>query len=290
MPELTFVTTCMGRVSFLKQTLPRLAAQPDSACVVVDYSCPEHCGDWVEAAFPQVRVVRVTSEQHFNLGKASNAGIRAAGTPWLCCVDCDILVAPDFVRQLLPQLRPGHYYRADRLADAGVWGTFLASRADVLRVGGYDEVYEGWGDLDVDLYAALDFARIQRQVFPADLIHHIPHDTEARTRFFAQKDRWTNWLINRCYRVIKFDIMRLRGTPLPVARRHDLYQRVTAVILDAQRHRRDAEIFVACPVDEQMPSHLGLERQLKYAVRRCQPSAPVPEEGSGDNKRPQGAV
>jgi glycosyltransferase involved in cell wall biosynthesis len=271
MPELCFVTTCMGRLSFLKQTLPRLVAQPHSNCIVVDYSCPERCGDWVEATFPQVKVVRVEGQTTFNLGRASNAGIQAADAAWLCCIDCDILVDPDFVPRILPHLQPGHYYRADRLEDAGIWGTFLSERETVLRVGSYDEVYQGWGDLDVDLYAALDFANITKRTFPASLLHHLPHNDAARVRFFEHKDRWRNWLINRFYRIIKFDLMRLRGTPLPQPRREDLYQRVAHLVLTALARGSSAEITVACALDAHTPEGLGLERLLKYTLPRQQP-------------------
>jgi glycosyltransferase involved in cell wall biosynthesis len=269
--QLCFITTCMGRLSFLKQTLPRLVAQPESTCVVVDYSCPERCGAWVEATFPQVLVIRIEGETLFNLGRASNAGIRAAETPWLCCIDCDILIDPHFVHQMLPQLQRGHYYRADCLDDAGVWGTFLCERQTVLAVGSYDEVYQGWGDLDVDLYTALDLANVKKGTFPATLIHHLPHDNTARTRFFEQKDRRINWLTNRFYRIIKFDLMRLRGTPLPQSRRVDLYRRITALVRTTLTKGGNAEMTVTCAVREQMLRDVSIERLLKYTLRLKQP-------------------
>src|SRR5262249_30464906 len=87
MAQLTFVTVCMGRLSFLRQTLGRMVGQPDCATVVVDYSCPEASGDWAEANHPEARVVRVPGRRTLSVTAARNAGAAVADTPWLCFVD-----------------------------------------------------------------------------------------------------------------------------------------------------------------------------------------------------------
>src|SRR5262249_23829435 len=47
-PRVWFITTCMGRLAALRRSLPTLCGQPNSRVVVVDYSCPEQAGAWVE--------------------------------------------------------------------------------------------------------------------------------------------------------------------------------------------------------------------------------------------------
>jgi hypothetical protein len=60
MADLCFVTTCMGRLSALRHTVGPMLDQPARAgVVVVDYSCPDGSGAWVEANHPTDRVVRV---------------------------------------------------------------------------------------------------------------------------------------------------------------------------------------------------------------------------------------
>ena len=49
MAEICIITTCMGRLAHLRQSLPSFTAQPDTSVVVVDYSCPERSGEWVES-------------------------------------------------------------------------------------------------------------------------------------------------------------------------------------------------------------------------------------------------
>src|SRR5438128_5771015 len=104
MPQLTFVTVCMGRVAFLKQTLGRMIGQLDSACILVDYSCPERAGDWAEQAHPSVQVLRLPGHTTINIGAARNAGARLVKTPWICFVDCVVVLGAAFTATLLPRL------------------------------------------------------------------------------------------------------------------------------------------------------------------------------------------
>src|SRR4051812_16837551 len=104
MPTITLITTCMGRLEFLKQTLPAAIAQRDTTVVVVDYSCPQNCGLWVESSFPQARVIRIEGQDRFNLARARNSGVEACQTPWLGFLDADILLAPTFSETVLPTL------------------------------------------------------------------------------------------------------------------------------------------------------------------------------------------
>jgi predicted O-methyltransferase YrrM/glycosyltransferase involved in cell wall biosynthesis len=266
-PSICLMTTCMGRLDFLKQTLPAAVAQPDSVCVVVDYSCPERCGDWVEANFPTVQVVRVEGETRFCLSKARNAGLQAIRELWVCCYDCDIVLDPAFIRTVLPSLRPGYFYQADPLDDLGTWGTFIGYREDVERGGGYDEIYEGWGDEDVDFFSTLEFSGIQRGTFPASLIRHLPHGDDLRVKFHNNKDRWMNALVNKVFRNIKFDLMRQRGGLLSRSFREELYRTVSHMVHDSCRNNVGSELNVGQGM-EGMPRDWILERGLKYIFRQ----------------------
>ena len=168
MADICFVTTCMGRLSALRQSLGSMLEQANSSCVMVDYSCPDGSGDWVIAHHPSVRVVRVPGQAHFNLAAARNAGARAADAPWICFVDADVVLESGFASELSRILSPGGYYRVVS-RDGGIGGTFACSRADFERVGGYDEVYRGWGEEDNDLYDALQFVGREQRPLPVTL-------------------------------------------------------------------------------------------------------------------------
>ena len=122
--QLSYITTCKGRLGHLRQTLPRVASQPGIECIVVDYGCPDGAAAWVEAEFPSVRVVRVIGVEGFNVSHARNVGAQSASAPWLGFFDADVLLAPDFFRQVLPQIAPGHFYRAEPVRPQ-LWGSVI---------------------------------------------------------------------------------------------------------------------------------------------------------------------
>lgn len=225
MAQLTFITVCMGRLSFLQKTLPRMAAQPDCDCVVVDYSCPESSGAWVEAAFPAVRVLRQPGHQTLNITAARNAGARLADTPWLCFIDADVLLDAGFAEHVLPALTAGHYYRAHP-ASRGLCGTAICSKEDFVRAGEYDEVFQSYGDDDFDLYDAFTFAGLQAKHFSAALATHLEHGDELRVRFFPVKEHRRGNITNRLYRLMKWETARFLKRTLTHDERRALYARV----------------------------------------------------------------
>ena len=73
MTTIACVITCKGRLHHLKQTLPLIVAMGTSEVIVVDYGCPDGTGDWVEANFPGVTVVRVDDDPGFSPARSRNS-------------------------------------------------------------------------------------------------------------------------------------------------------------------------------------------------------------------------
>ena len=226
-PRLTFIIPCMGRLDHLRQSLPAALAQPGCRTVVVDYSCPDHSGDWAAGHGPGVAVVRVPGQSTFHLARARNLGAAAAATPWLCFLDADVVPAPGFEADVLSRSVAGTYYRSAPIK-TGTWGLVVVSRADFDRAGGYDECYRGYGGEDVDLYDALAAAGSQAGTFPAGLVRHIPHADTRRTDHYAAKDLWRTVAVARAYRAAKAAYAARHGHPLPAAARPTLYDKVAA--------------------------------------------------------------
>ena len=110
-PHIWFITTCMGRLSSLKRSLPTFSHQRNSRVVVVDYSCPDRAGAWVETHYPECRVVRVADAEFFHLSRARNAGFLAVSpdADWVCFVDADVCLSPSFYERVQPLLEPGRF-------------------------------------------------------------------------------------------------------------------------------------------------------------------------------------
>jgi glycosyltransferase involved in cell wall biosynthesis len=264
MPDLCFITTCMGRLSFLKQTLKLAIAQPDASVVVVDYSCPEGCGDWVERYFPGVTVVRVPGEKHYNQSRARNAGLAAADAPWICFFDCDVRLAPSFAETLRRARRPRTFLRADPWTPP-LFGTFVVEQAVIREVGAYDDVYEGWGNENGDLFNRMELAGIQPLAFPGELIAHIDHDDDARTAFHEVKEKMVSFTANRLYMRVKLDHMGATGSELPRKKRQELYRRVCEVALPRLARNEPFEIEFEVSKAKMLGGH-EFTRTFRYRI------------------------
>jgi glycosyltransferase involved in cell wall biosynthesis len=233
-PTLAFVTTCKGRLHHLKQTLPLMAAQRPDELIVVDYSCPQRTGDWVEANFPQAKVVRVSGEDRFNPSRARNAGAAAATSEWLFFVDADIRVGEALTQTLREAVTPGNFYRPTYPLgrNAGqAYGSFCVSAEDFAAVEGFDEVIGGWGYEDQDIYERLEL-RVARGRYSFDMIEVIVHDDSERNVLPGMQDRWHNEAVNGCYGEAKRAISRYRGGGgnLPLDERQKLMEHAKEVV------------------------------------------------------------
>jgi len=262
---ITFVTTCKGRLDDLKQTLPRTAKQPRSCLIVVDYSCPQHAGEWVRANFPEVRVVSVPDKLSFDRSDAKNVGGIAVETPWLCLLDCDIVLNADFVKRVIPLLQPNAILRSDQVVE-GTGGTFLCTRDMFHRVGGHDPVFKGWGEEDEDLVDALKFAGGQLVYYPANLIQHLPHDDRLRVQFHDDKTRAISHSINRIYRSFKWDWSRLAAAVPPLAARQRLHQAISDRVHRLQATETNATVEISLGSMSWNPLHLPCQRVLQYRL------------------------
>jgi glycosyltransferase involved in cell wall biosynthesis len=264
-PSLSFITTCKGRLQHLMQTLPKMAAQPGTETIVVDYDCPDHSGDWVAANFPAVRVVRVRDQPIFNAARARNLGAATAVAPWLCFVDADTLLHPDFAANVLAVASPGVYCQGVHGRHELV-GTIALSQAAFALVQGYDEVMQGWGAEDADLYNRLQRTGQRRVDLPVHLLDTIKHGSDLRTRFHRIDNQISSWTINQMYLELKYGIQSLTGKEAPTEIRRRIYTDIEAEVLAAQAARRTASYTLSSGWCRFIPNH-QVERILTVRVR-----------------------
>lgn len=214
MDRIAFVTTCKNRLHHLQQTLPLWVAEAPDEIVVVDYGCPQGTGDWVEANWPQVKVVRVTDDPGFCLSRARNLGAAAADAEWVCFIDADILVRAGWVAWMRAHLRRGGVYRAGAVGkrrQTETSGTAVLERAAWRAVGEYDELFTGWGGEDTDLYDRLQLAGVEQRDYPPDFVEAITHDDTARFAYSTFKTRDDSLRFQNLYRFAKYVWMAVGG-------------------------------------------------------------------------------
>ena len=196
------VVTCMGRLEFLRRSAPRVLARHDVGYCLVDYSCPDQAGNWLESTYPKattdgrLAVERTSGRDHFNKCVALNLGARRAireGARWLCFLDADTLILDGFFDWLDAAAADERFLISDLRADGSdppsLTGVLVVSSRQFARTSGFDESFQGWGGEDIEfrlrLHAlhGLSFGRI-----PLRFLQAIEHEDALRTRFYQEQD------------------------------------------------------------------------------------------------------
>ncbi|QKQ25500.1 glycosyltransferase family 2 protein [Candidatus Reidiella endopervernicosa] len=261
------IITCMGRLEHLQQSLPLAITQQNSHCIVVDYSCPENSGDWVENNHPDVTVVRVPGQNQFNLSAARNAAIDHATGEWLLFIDADALLAPKFISTIFSRITTESALRTDPVnADKEKMGTFLIKRKLFDKIGGYDDVMQGWGYEDIDLYLRMERAGHLLYIMSDELIDTITHSDKIRTDNYKWKDVNLSRGINRYYARIKLDIETLLRKALPKQERSNLYKALIDNISKTIEFGKPSRIEIA--LDAETYRDIKRNRTLIYQFSR----------------------
>ena len=234
MNQFSLIVTCKGRLGHLRQTLPHFMRQANTQVIVVDYSCPEKAGDFVEAHFPRARVVRVENREFFNASAARNAGASVAQTPYLIFVDADTIISNNFVTLLRPHLTGSNFLRFFLPGGNSLGGSCVVATADFQKVKGFDEVFSGYGGEDLDFYWRLQrMGTTLRVLRPDNAISWIKHGHKLRTAFYETKDVKHSFLQARAYRLVKETVLGLHFEgDLPIEDRRKIWADVAAAIAE----------------------------------------------------------
>jgi hypothetical protein len=207
-----FIVTCMGRLAFVKQTVPTIigelsgqlarAARPAIYYCLVDFSCPDASGAWLEKEYPnlveagRVRVVRAPGQMFFHKTVALNLGARAAlaaGADALCFVDADTSLRPEAFERIFALAGRGRFLVVDRAPGGAsvpsLTGLLAVSAEDFRRAGGYAEAFEDWGSEDLEMRLRLHLRYGLEPVFlPPALFSALAHGNWLRSRFHRERD------------------------------------------------------------------------------------------------------
>lgn len=186
---ISIIIPCKGRLDHLKQSLPPLLVQmgPTDECIVVDYDCPENCGDYAIAQGAQV--VKLENAPIFNLPHARNLGAKAAAGDVLVFLDADMIALAGWLENVTARIAAGTH----KLLHTGC-GSCAIARETFESINGYDETFEGWGDEAVDFFYRCERVLNVEQVasYKRILLKEIRHGDEDRTRFYVEKNPRAN--------------------------------------------------------------------------------------------------
>ena len=276
-PKFSIVTTCMGRLDHLKQTLPRLLEQPDAEVIVVDYSCPQGTAAYVTEHFPAAKVIKVEGQEAFSNWRARNAGATVATGQLLVFSDADTLLKPNALQWIADNLEPRTFGHFDRVATSRFNTSKLRLGYNQLRgfhvlplglfrrFGGYDEVLEGYAaGADTDLESRMVLFGFKRLLLDPEIVEEvIEHDNEERVRNHKIPIR-VSYAAGYLYRKAKIALIRIRRRPnLPLPMRQKLY----AAAMKAARGFGQGQDRALINVDVETEA-VGMPLQLGYKKAR----------------------
>jgi glycosyltransferase involved in cell wall biosynthesis len=269
--RIAFITTCRGRLQYLRRTLPTmLRAQPDEV-VVVDYGCPQGTADWVRTNHPEVKVLHVTDDPGpFHLTRARNLGAAQTSAQWLVFIDADIEASEDWCAWMRNHLRRRVFYLAEksgRTSDLEAVGTFICPREAFMRIEGFDEAYRGWGGEDIDIYRRLGGAGLASGAFPAHFVQAIHHgDDERDLEGFG--DKKLRILATRAYAQAKYQLAFFRSANPPLAERIELMARAKAAVAEWAATDRSQPLVLrfTMAADRWVPAPYRMQASVQFSV------------------------
>ena len=192
----SIVTSCMNRQSYLEQTLPTWIASNPDEIIIVDWNSEKQ--DELEILVKQysdkahIKLIRVNNYDKWSLTKSFNLAFRACSFDKVLKLDSDIKLDEKFFFY--------HNLEKDNNFFCGDWskarnenekhtnGVLYVKRNNFFTIGGYNELIEGYGYDDSDLYDRLS-QLASRQLICLDLVEHILHSNELRIENTKNKNR-----------------------------------------------------------------------------------------------------
>lgn len=102
MSKISIVVPVYGVEQYLEECVDSLINQTfkDIEIILVDDGSPDNCGSICDAfatRYPQIRVIH---QENSGLSVARNIGIDSSSGEYICFVDSDDMVAPDYCQRL----------------------------------------------------------------------------------------------------------------------------------------------------------------------------------------------
>lgn len=200
-PTIVFCTTCKGRLSHLKETLPRNiqsnADYPNAKFVVLGYGDAELAQFMRDFKHDRLVFYHHETTERFHMAHAKNMAARCGiyeGADILVTVDADNFTGDGFAKLihenldkldrngfLCPDFHNVHQLRGTPDFPGRGFAGRLAIRAqDFIKFGGYDEVFDTWRGEDIDLIARMQRGGYKQSAIDPRYLRTIPHSAEIR--------------------------------------------------------------------------------------------------------------
>lgn len=182
----SIIIPCKNRLNHLASTfLITRRLKGEFEIIIVDYNCPMGTAAYFDKTFPsQAKIVKAeVGEREWNLSHARNLGYKASMGDALLFIDADTMLNANFLT--LHSLKEGEFL-------TGTWlhasGCCMIWKKDFEAVKGYNEIVEGWGTEDYDLYRRLIGIGLRQNHFNQKSYKNKPHHDKIRNQYYDHKN------------------------------------------------------------------------------------------------------
>lgn len=153
--SVSIIVRCKGRLDQLKNSLRSLLTQDYHwiEVIVVNYDCHEelhqwlliNCGQFINAG--KLIEVSIKNQSYFDHSHSRNIGLHAARGDWVLFVGSEDVLDVGLVKHLVSRIGKMNnvFSVASRLVNEPVRKILFARRNDLLEVGGFQEMFKGYG-------------------------------------------------------------------------------------------------------------------------------------------------
>ncbi len=192
---ISIIIPCKNRLDYLKKTFSNVVRQSfsDLDIIVVDYNCPQGTKEYIDS-IQDKRINCINAdvgETEWNLSASRNLGYKHSKGDKLLFIDADTVLDPDFIRYHVAQVRDGVFLTGKQTNPYNACGSCFVTRNDFEKVKGYNEVVQGWGSEDFNLYERLRNEGNEQKMFNFSMIKNIPHSDKIRNEYFGRKNKFT---------------------------------------------------------------------------------------------------
>lgn len=186
---ISIIIPCKNRLNFLSTTYPATKkVDGDCEIIIVDYNCPMGTAKYLNSVYgntdANLKTIKCdVGTNDWNLSHARNIGYKNAKGNILLFIDADTHIKKDFLNN--HKIEEGQFM-------TGTWlyasGCCMVHKKDFEEVKGYNEVVEGWGTEDFDLYERLRNKGLKQMHFNERYYKNIPHKNVIRNEYHGNKD------------------------------------------------------------------------------------------------------
>lgn len=188
--KISFCTTCMNRLRYLKKTLPSNIRQnrsyPFVEFVLLDYNSQDGLEDWAKEQMSEeiksgvLVYLKTFDPVFFHMSHAKNMASKYSGGDIICNIDADNFVGENFAFYLNNEFNScNNIYLSGGLpyGSADTTGKIILKKSDFFNARGYDERICGYGFEDDDLKSRLNKIPLKRIALKRpEFLRFIPND------------------------------------------------------------------------------------------------------------------